>query len=108
MKLNWNHNGKFDDGSVIAGADFKGFTIFVNALPGISYPASLNAGGNYSLDLSDPLLAPIDQTKVATYLIKMRAVAVVNGTNVESLDSATYTYKTDPRKPSIPFGLAIS
>lgn len=109
MKLTWKQDGKLDDGAtVIAGTDFKGFTIYINALPGISYPAALNATGNYSLDLSDPLLAPIDQTKVGTYAIKMRTVAVVNGVAVESLDSPTYIYKVDPRKPSAPFGLAVS
>lgn len=108
MKLTWNYDGKLDDGSALVAAAFKGFTILINALPGISYPASLNASGNYQLDLSDPLLAPIDQTKVGQYVIKMRTVAVVNGNTVESVDSAPYTFNVDPRKPKPPFNLAIS
>lgn len=106
MKLYWEQDGKLSDGSAITA--FKGFTIFVNALPAISYPASLATDGKYSLDLADPLLAPIDQTKVATYVIKMRTVAVVNNQTVESPDSVAYTFKTDPRKPTPPFNLAIS
>ena len=108
MKLTWEHTGKLDDGSAIAAADFKGFTVYINSLPGVAYPAALNTTGKYSLDLSDPLLAPIDQTKVGTYTIKLRTVAIVNGVAVESVDSSPYVYKVDPRKPSAPFGLAVS
>jgi len=108
MTLTWTQNGKYDDGSAIAGPDFKGFNIYINALPSVSYPASLATNGNYSLDLDSPLLAAIDRTKRGTYTIRMRTIAVVNGNVVESVDSAPYAYTVDPRKPAAPFALAIS
>jgi hypothetical protein len=108
MKLNWSFDGKYDDGSSVAASELVGFDVSINGASAVVLPATLNTTGKYSLDLSDPALAAIDQTKKASYSITMRTLCKLNNVVVMSPSSTPIVFNTDPRKPTGPFALAIS
>jgi hypothetical protein len=108
MKLKWSFTGRYDDGTSVAAGELVGFDVAINGASAVVLPATLNPSGTYELDLSDPALAAIDQTKTATYTIVMRTLAKLNNVIVPSVPSTPLVFKTDVRKPAGPFGLAIS